>query len=316
MSDFFRGIPRIRYEGPESDNEFAFRHYNPDEVVDGKTMKEHLRFSVAFWHTFRGTGADPFGPGCAVRPWEDGTDSVEMAGRRVRAAFEFMEKLGTPYYCFHDRDVAPEGKSLRETNANLDRVVKVIKEEQERTGIQLLWGTANLFSNKRYVHGAATSPNADAFVFAAAQVKKMLEVTKELGGANYVFWGGREGYSNLYNTDLKRELDHLARFFYMAVDFANPLAATMHEAVEYYGAKAGVRWKDEPRAAASAPLAGKTFEVEGGFLKTIRVAQNQVVPSRVVTDAIRPRYVRPGESRTMELRHESPSCIQLMSAGP
>lgn len=216
---FFPEVEKVRYEGPESTNPLAFRHYNPDEIVDGKSMKEHLRFSVAYWHTLRGTGADPFGPGCAVRPWEDGTDSVDMAIKRVRVAFEFMEKLGAPYYCFHDRDVAPEGASLAETNSNLDKIVAVLKEEQQRTGIKLLWGTANLFSNKRYVHGAATSCNADVFAYAAAQVKKAIEVTHELGGENYVFWGGREGYMNLYNTDLKRELDHLAQFFQMAVDY-------------------------------------------------------------------------------------------------
>ena len=216
---FFPEITKIRYEGPDSTNALSFRHYNADELVEGKSMKEHLRFSVAWWHTFRGMGGDPFGPGCAIRPWEDGADSVDMAIKRVRVAFEFMEKLGTPYYCFHDRDVAPEGANLRETNANLDKVVKVMKEEQQRTGVKLLWGTANLFSNPRYVHGAATSCNADVFAYAAAQVKKCLEVTRDLGGANYVFWGGREGYSNLYNTDMKRELEHLAKFFHLAVDY-------------------------------------------------------------------------------------------------
>ncbi len=216
---FFPEIDKIKYEGPDSKNPLAFRHYNPDEKVEGKSMKEHLRFAVCYWHTFRGTGNDPFGPGCARRPWEDGSDSVEMAAKRVKVAFEFMEKLGVPYFCFHDRDVAPEGKNLRETNANLDKIVKALKEEMQRTGIKLLWGTANLFSNPRFVHGAATSCNADAFAYAAAQVKKCLEVTKELGGENYVFWGGREGYSNLYNTDLKRELDHLARFFHLAVEY-------------------------------------------------------------------------------------------------
>jgi xylose isomerase len=216
---FFPEVTQIAYEGPNSKNPLAFRHYNPDEIIEGKSMRDHFRFSVAYWHTFRGTGSDPFGPGAAIRPWEDGTDSVEMAIKRVRVAFEFMQKLGVGYYCFHDRDVAPEGSSLRETNAHLDRVVTVMKEEQQRTGIKLLWGTANLFSNKRFVHGAATSPNADVFAYAAAQVKKALEVTHELGGENYVFWGGREGYVNLYNTDMKRELDHLARFFHMAVDY-------------------------------------------------------------------------------------------------
>jgi xylose isomerase len=215
----FFDVERIKYEGPDSKNPLAFRHYNADEKVEGKAMRDHLRFAVCYWHTFRGTGSDPFGPGCAVRPWEDGTDSVEMAVKRVRAAFEFMDKLGVPFYCFHDRDVAPEGKNLGETNKNLDAVVKALKEEQQRTGIKLLWGTANLFSNKRFVHGASTSSNADVFAYSAAQVKKALEVTKELGGENYVFWGGREGYVNLWNTDMKRELDHLAKFLHMAVDY-------------------------------------------------------------------------------------------------
>ena len=219
MTTHFPEVSTIRYEGPESKNLLAFRHYNENEIVDGKTMKEHLRFAVCYWHTFRGMGGDPFGPGCALRPWEDGTDSVGMAIKRVRVAFEFMEKLGVPFSCFHDRDVAPEGKTLKETNANLDKIVTVLRQEQERTGIQLLWGTANLFSNKRFMHGAATSCNADVFAYAAAQVKKALEVTKELGGRNYVFWGGREGYSNLYNTDLKRELEQLAKFFHMAADY-------------------------------------------------------------------------------------------------
>jgi xylose isomerase len=219
----FPEISRIAYEGPKSDNPLAFRHYNPDEVVEGKTMRDHLRFSVVYWHTFRGQGADPFGPGTAVRPWEAAVDSVENAQHRVRVAFEFLEKLGVPFYAFHDRDVAPEGAHLAESNRNLDAVVKVLKEEQQRTGITLLWGTANLFSNRRYMHGAATSPNCDAFAFAAAQVKKALEVTLELGGQGYTFWGGREGYQTLWNTDVKRELDHLGRFLHMAVDYAKQI---------------------------------------------------------------------------------------------
>ena len=186
-------------------------------------MKDHLRFSVAYWHTMRGSGSDPFGPGTMLRPWETGCDNVDMAQKRVRVAFEFMEKLTTPFFCFHDRDVAPEGASLAETNKNLDAVVKVIKEEMQRTGIKLLWGTANLFSNPRYVHGAATSPNADSFAYASAQVKKALEVTKELGGQGYTFWGGREGYQTLWNTDMKREFDHLAKFMHMAVDYAKQI---------------------------------------------------------------------------------------------
>ncbi|RMG03401.1 MAG: xylose isomerase [Planctomycetota bacterium] len=222
----FPDIPKIPYEGPDSKNPLAFRHYNADEVVEGKTMKEQLRFSIAYWHTMRGTGADPFGAATMLRPWESGDDSVENACNRVRVFFEFCEKIGAPYFCFHDRDVAPEGKTLAETNANLDAVVKVIKEEMDRTGVKLLWGTANLFSNPRYMHGASTSCNADAFAFAAAQVKKALEVTKELGGEGYVFWGGREGYQSFWNTDMKRELDHMARFMHMAVDYAKEIGFT------------------------------------------------------------------------------------------
>lgn len=219
----FPDIQKIRYEGPDSKNPLAFRHYREEELVEGKSMKDHLRFSVAYWHTFRGTGADPFGSGTMLRPWEGPVDNVDNAIRRARAAFEFFEKLGAPFYCFHDRDIAPEGATLAESHRNLDAVVKVLKEEQERTGVKLLWGTANLFSNPRYMHGAATSCNADVFAFAAAQVKKALEVTHELGGEGYVFWGGREGYQCLWNTDMKRELDHLAAFLHMAVDYAKKI---------------------------------------------------------------------------------------------
>jgi len=215
----FPDVSKIKYEGPKSKNPLAFKQYNPTEKVAGKTMRDHFRFAVSYWHTFRGTGGDPFGPGCALRPWDDGSNSVVNAQKRVRVAFEFLEKLGVPHYCFHDRDVAPEGATLAESNRNLDAVVKVLKEEQKRTGIKLLWGTANLFSNPRYVHGASTSCNADAFAFAGAQVKKALEVTLELGGQGYTFWGGREGYSTLLNTDLKREQEHLAKFLHMAVDY-------------------------------------------------------------------------------------------------
>jgi xylose isomerase len=219
MATAFPEISNIGYEGPKSRNPLAFKHYNPAEVVEGKTMREHLRFSVVYWHTFRNRLSDPFGVGTAVRPWDDGTESVSNAQNRARVAFEFIEKLGAPFYAFHDRDVAPEGKNLAETNKNLDAVVKVMKEEQKRTGIKLLWGTACLFAHPRYVHGAATSCNSDAFAYAGAQVKKALEVTHELGGAGYVFWGGREGYASLLNTDMKRELDHLAKFLHMAVDY-------------------------------------------------------------------------------------------------
>ncbi len=223
---YFPDISKIEYEGPDSKNPLAFKHYNPDEVVEGQTLKELLRFSVCYWHTFRATGSDPFGAATMLRPWEDGTDSVENALTRVEVAFEFMSKLGAPFYCFHDRDVAPEGAALAETNANLDKVVARLKQKQAQSGIKLLWGTANLFSNPRFMHGAATSCNADVFAYAAAQVKKAIEVTHELGGENYVFWGGREGYMNLYNTEMKRELDHLAKFMHMAADHAKSIGFT------------------------------------------------------------------------------------------
>jgi xylose isomerase len=220
---YFPEINQVQYEGPQSRNPLAFRWYNPTEMIEGKSMKDHLRFSVVYWHTMRGTGSDPFGPGTAIRPWDDGTNSVDNALKRVEVAFEIFQKLDAPFYAFHDRDVAPEGNSLRETNSIFDRVAKSLKEHQESTGVKLLWGTANMFSHPRFMHGAATTCNADVFAFAAAQVKKCLEVTHELGGENYVFWGGREGYQSLYNTDMKRELDHLARFFHMAVDYAKEI---------------------------------------------------------------------------------------------
>lgn len=216
--EFFPGISKIQYEGPSSKNPLAFKHYNPAQLVEGKPMKEHLRFSVTYWHTFRGQLADMFGAGTAIRPWEDGSNSLKMAEKRVRVAFEFIEKLGAPFYAFHDRDVAPEGRNLRESNRNLDVIVKALKQEQQRTGVQLLWGTACLFAHPRFAHGAATSCNADVFAYAGAQVKKAIEATHTLGGAGYTFWGGREGYSTLLNTDLKRELDHLAAFLHLAVD--------------------------------------------------------------------------------------------------
>jgi xylose isomerase len=219
----FPEISKIEYEGPDSKNPLAFHWYNADEVVEGKTMRDHMRFSVVYWHTFRGNGSDPFGAPTMQRPWDDGSASLENATRRVRVAFEFMEKLGAPYYAFHDLDVRPEGASLAESNRNFDAVVEVLKKEQERTGIKLLWGTANMFSHPRYMHGAATSCNAEVFAYAASAVKKCMEVTKYLGGENYVFWGGREGYQNLYNTDLKRELDHLGAFFHMAVDYSKKI---------------------------------------------------------------------------------------------
>ncbi|HBT75359.1 MAG TPA: xylose isomerase, partial [Planctomycetaceae bacterium] len=219
----FPEVKKVLFEGPESKNPLAYRYYDPDRKVEGKTMKDHLRFSCAYWHTMRAGGSDPFGSATMVRPWEGSTDSVRNAQKRVKVFFEFLEKMQIPYYCFHDRDIAPEGKTLAESNANLDEVVKVFKEEQQRTGIKLLWGTANLFGNPRFMHGAATSCNADAFAYGAAQVKKAMEVTKELGGVGYTFWGGREGYQCIWNTDMKRETEHLALFMQMAVDYAKQI---------------------------------------------------------------------------------------------
>ena len=219
MADAFAKIGKIAYEGGDSKNPLAFKHYNAEEVVEGKSMGDHLRFSVAYWHSFRNAGVDPFGAATRAMPWDDGTESVENAQNRVRAAFEFFEKLGVGLDCFHDRDVAPEGETLAETNKNLDAVVEVMGEEQQRTGIKPLWGTACLFTHPRFMHGAATTCNADVFAYAAAQVAKAIEVTHQLGGAGYVFWGGREGYKTLLNTDMGRELDHLAKFLHLAVDY-------------------------------------------------------------------------------------------------
>ena len=220
---FFTGIPTIAYEGPGASNALAFRHYNPDEIIEGRTMSEHLRFSIAYWHSFRGTGSDPFGPGTILRPWESGKDPVSVAKLRMEAAFEFHQKIRAPFWAFHDRDIAPEGSTLAQSNKHLDAVVAHAKQLQKATGVKLLWGTANLFSNPRYMCGASTNPDAHVFAYAAAQVKKALEVTQELGGENYVFWGGREGYETLLNTNLKREQDHLAAFLHMAVDYAKSI---------------------------------------------------------------------------------------------
>ncbi|XP_074589827.1 xylose isomerase-like [Curcuma longa] len=221
--EFFPGISKIKYEGPTSKNPLSYKWYNADEEILGKNMKDWMRFSVAFWHTFRGTGADPFGAPTKSWPWEDGTNSLTMAKRRMRAHFEFMNKLGVDRWCFHDRDIAPDGKTLEETNANLDEVVALAKELQEGTSIKPLWGTAQLFLHPRYMHGAATSSEVAVYAYAAAQVKKAMEVTQYLGGENYLFWGGREGYQSLLNTDMQRELDHMANFLQAAVDYKKKL---------------------------------------------------------------------------------------------
>ena len=219
----FPRIQTIAYEGSQSTKALSFKHYNPDEVINGKTLSEHMRFSIAYWHSFRGTGADPFGPGTIVRPWEKGKDALSIAKNRMDAAFEFFQKIRAPFWCFHDRDIAPEGRSLAESNRNLAKIVAHAKELQKDTGIKLLWGTANLFSNPRFMCGASTNPDAHVFAYAAAQVKTAMDATKELGGENYVFWGGREGYETLLNTNFKREQDHLAAFLHMAVAYAKQI---------------------------------------------------------------------------------------------
>jgi len=223
MAEYFKEVKQVVYEGSGSDNPLAFKYYNPDEVVLGKTMREHLRFSAAYWHTFQATGADPFGTGTAIRPWDNVTDKMELARIKVYANFEFCEKLGLPFFCFHDRDIAPEADSLRETNKRLDEITALIKDRMKNSSVKLLWGTTNAFGHPRFVHGASTSPNADVFAFACAQVKKAMEITMELCGQNYVFWGGREGYETLLNTDMKLELDNFARFLRMAADYAKEI---------------------------------------------------------------------------------------------
>ncbi|WP_206922137.1 xylose isomerase [Alicyclobacillus suci] len=219
---YFPEVKRIQYEGRKSKNPLAFKHYNPSEVVLGKTMEEHLRFAVSYWHTFTLSGSDLFGLPNMIRPW-DGYSGLDLAKKRVEAAFEFFEKMGVNYFCFHDRDIAPEGDTLRETNKNLDVIVSMIREYMKSSGKKLLWNTQNMFSNPRFAHGAGTSPEADVFAYAAAQVKKGLEVALELGAENYVFWGGREGYETLLNTDMKLELDNQARLFHMACDYADEI---------------------------------------------------------------------------------------------
>ena len=219
MSEAFPDVKKIQFEGPSSKNPLAFKHYNADEQIGGKSMKDHLRFAAAYWHVMRNPLGDPFGPGTAKMPWDDGSDSVENALRRTDVFFEFLDKIDIDYYCFHDRDIAPELDTLQASHDALDSVADRLLQHQQSTGKKLLWGTACLFIHPRFAQGAATSPYLDVYAHAAAQVKKAIEVTHRLGGLGYVFWGGREGYASLINTDMKRELDHLAAFLHMAVDW-------------------------------------------------------------------------------------------------
>lgn len=221
MSDFFRGIEPIRYEGPDSASEFAFRHYDPDEVVMGKPLRDHLRFAVAYWHSLAWPGNDPFGGQTFQRPWFG--ETMELARQKADTAFEMFRILGVPFFCFHDVDVRPEGATFAESRDRLEEVTDYFAGKMEETGVQLLWGTANLFSHRRFMAGAATNPDPDVFAYAAATVKACMDATHKLGGQNYVLWGGREGYETLLNTDLRRERDHAGRFLQMVVDYKHKI---------------------------------------------------------------------------------------------
>lgn len=278
---YFDHIKKIQYEGTETKNPFAFRHYNADEVVLGKKMKDHLRFAVAYWHTMTQDGSDPFGNPVNKRPWF-GKTPMETAKNRVEAFFEICEKLGVEYFCFHDVDIAPEGDSLEEFFANIDEITDVIKTKMDQTGMKLLWNTANMFSNPRFVNGAASTNNAAVYAIAAAQVKKGLDVSKKLNGKNYVFWGGREGYESLLNTDMKFEQDNIARLFKLAIQYSKKIghkpqfllepkpmepskhqydfdAATTMSFIQHYGLENDFKLNLE---ANHATLAGHTFEHE------------------------------------------------------
>ncbi|WP_339707106.1 xylose isomerase [uncultured Kriegella sp.] len=218
--EYFKGIGEIKYEGKDSDNPLAYKYYNPEQVVAGKTMREHFKFAVAYWHTFCGQGADPFGPGTQNFPWDQPSDAVTAAKEKADAAFEFITKMGFDYFCFHDFDLIQEASTFAESEKRLATIVDYIKGKQAESGVKLLWGTANCFSNPRYMNGASTNPDFNVLARAGGQIKLALDATMALGGENYVFWGGREGYMSLLNTDIKKELDHMGRFLGMARDYA------------------------------------------------------------------------------------------------
>ena len=282
MRPFFEDVEKVDYQGPDSDAPLAFRWYQPEREVLGKTMAEQLRFAVCYWHTFCWQGNDPFGGQSLMRPWFEAGDSMAQAELKLAVAFEFFEKLGIPYFCFHDRDVAPEGRTLAETNANLNAIVEHMQQHMERTGVRLLWGTANLFSHRRYMAGAATNPDPLTFAYAVAQVRHILEITHRLGGQNYVLWGGREGYDTLLNTDLKRESDQMGRFLSLIVEHKHKIGfpgtlliepkpqeptkhqydfdcATVHGFLQRYGLEDEIKVNIE---ANHATLAGHSFEHE------------------------------------------------------
>ena len=266
--EYFENIGKIKYEGKLSANPLAFKFYNPDEVVAGKTMREHLRFAMAYWHTMCAEGTDMFGVGTIAKNY-GAQDPMEQARNKAYAAFELMEKLDIDYFCFHDRDIAPEAETLAETNARLDEISDLLAELMAKTGKKLLWGTANCFGNKRYMHGAGTAPNADVFAFAAAQIKKAIEITVKLGGEGYVFWGGREGYETLLNTNMALEQDNMARLMRMAVDYARSIdTATVLAFLRKYGLDKDFKMNIE---ANHATLAAHTFQHE------LRVARDNGV---------------------------------------
>lgn len=217
MTDFFQGIPQVKFEGEASTNEFAFRHYNPDEIIMGKRMEDHMRFAVAYWHSFAWPGGDPFGGQTFERPWFG--DTMALAKMKADVAFEMFDILGAPFYAFHDADARPEGKTFAESTRNLEEIVDYLGEKQTAHKAKLLWGTANLFSNRRWMSGAATNPDPDVYAYAAATVKSCMDATLKLGGANYVLWGGREGYETLLNTDLGKERAHAGRFLQQVVEY-------------------------------------------------------------------------------------------------
>lgn len=279
---FFPDIARIPYEGPGSTNDLAFRYYEADRLVLGKRMEDHLRFAVCYWHNFCWPGADVFGEGTFDRPWLEGDDGIAQAEHKTDVAFEFFAKLGVPFFCFHDRDVAPEGATFRESCDALDHIVDKMAQRMEETGVQLLWGTANLFGHARYAAGAATNPDPEVFAYGAAQVKHVLEVTHRLGGANYVMWGGREGYETLLNTDLRRETEQLGRFMQMVVEHKHRIgfegtlliepkpheptqhqydhdAATVHAFLQKFGLENEIKLNIEVN---HATLAGHSFQHE------------------------------------------------------
>ena len=265
MSENLWNIEKIPYVGTESLRQgLGFRYYDADRVVAGKTMKEWLRFGVAYWHTFEQRLVDPFGEGTAIRPFDGSyTKPLDLALAKVDYAFDFFTTLGVDYFCFHDRDIAPEGDTLRETNAILDKVVDRIEERQADTGVKLLWNTSSLFTNRRFLSGAATSPFAEIYAYAGGQLKHSLEIAKRLGAENYVFWGGREGYENLWNTDLKREQDHIARFFHMCVDYAKEIGLDAQFLIEPKPKEPTAHQYDFDAATSIAFL--KTYELDPYF---------------------------------------------------